>query len=138
MSWCRSIGSCGVHSPAATRTSLAVPSTRLYQKLGPLGLYNNPGLKALKPSHILTNREHILKLKTKIIDSLNCAFPAMRAPTLDRLANLIISVGRDDEERLSIASKIPAQRFGTFRLDAQTHKWIIIDPDFQTRQGYCG
>ena len=61
----------------------------------------------------------------------------MRAPTLDRLASLIISVGKDDEERLSIANSIPPRHFGTFRLDTQTRKWIIIDPDFQTRQGYC-
>ena len=77
-------------------------------------------------------------MKAKILDSLNCAFPGMRAQTLDRLADLIISVGESDQERLSIADTIPRRRFGTFRLDAQTRGWIIIDPDFQTRQGYCG
>lgn len=62
----------------------------------------------------------------------------MRAPTLDRLANLIISVGQSEQERLLLANTIPPRHFGTFRLDAHTRKWIIIDPDFQTRQGYCG
>ncbi len=62
----------------------------------------------------------------------------MRTQTLDRLASLIISVGKDDEERLSIANKIPARHFGTFRLNTQTRDWIIIDPDFQPIRGYCG
>lgn len=62
----------------------------------------------------------------------------MRTQVLDRLANLIISVGENDQERLSIADTIPPRHFGTFRLDAKTRKWIIIDPDFQSRQGYVG
>lgn len=74
-------------------------------------------------------------MKTKITDSLNCAFPGMRAQTLDRLANLIISVGENDQERLSIANAIPPRHFGTFRLDAQTRKWIVIDPDFKPIHG---
>ncbi len=77
-------------------------------------------------------------MKTKITDSLKCAFPGMRTQTLDRLANLIMSVGKDNKERLSIADTIPPRHFGTFRLDAQTREWIIIDPDFQSRQGYMG
>lgn len=76
-------------------------------------------------------------LKLKILDSLNCAFPNMRSPTLDRLADLIIIVGENDQERLSIANSIPPRRFGTFRLDAQTRDWIIIDPDFGSG-GYYG
>ena len=76
-------------------------------------------------------------MKAKIIDSLNCAFLAMRAPNLDRLADLIISVGESDQERLLIANAIPRKRFGTFRLDAQTREWIIIDPDYPSG-GYYG